>query len=91
MIVITHTNHCSNWIKAVNLKFKGKPFQCEMYQFLNVINIVQFELAHYQKDAPNQLQLNHLWLQICLCLVDVKSKTRTRLQCGRTFVISVQF
>jgi hypothetical protein len=45
MIVITHTNHCNNWIKAVNLKFKGKPFQCEMHQFSSVINIVQFELV----------------------------------------------
>jgi hypothetical protein len=31
MIVLTHTNHCNNCIKAVKLKFKGKPFQHEMH------------------------------------------------------------
>jgi hypothetical protein len=43
---------------------------------------VQFELVQYQKDAPHQPQPNHLWLHICLCLVDVKSKLKTCLQCG---------
>jgi hypothetical protein len=40
MIVITHTNHCNNCIKAVKLKFKGKPFQHKMHQFSNLTNIV---------------------------------------------------
>jgi hypothetical protein len=43
-----------------------------MHQFSSVTNIVQFELVHYQKDAPVQPQRNHLWLQTCICLVDVK-------------------
>jgi hypothetical protein len=44
----------------------------ETHQFSNLTNIVQFELlVHYQQDAPNQPQPNHLWLQICLCLVEL--------------------
>ncbi len=31
MILITHTNHCNNCIKAVNLKFRGKPLQHETH------------------------------------------------------------
>jgi hypothetical protein len=60
MIVITHTNHSNNCIKAVKLKFKGKPFQHEAHQFSNLTNIAPFEIVHYQKDAPNQPQRNHL-------------------------------
>jgi hypothetical protein len=54
LIDISHTNHCNNCIKAVKLKFKGKPFQHKTHQFSNLTNIVQFKLVHYQKDAPNQ-------------------------------------
>ena len=60
MIVITHTNHRNNCIKAVKLKFKGTQFSPKTHQLSNVTNIVQFELVHHQKDAPNQPQRNHL-------------------------------
>ncbi len=58
MIVFSHTNHCNNCIKAVKLKFKGTQFEPETHQFSNVNNIVQCEIVHYQKDAPNQPQHN---------------------------------
>ena len=53
MIVLTHRNHCNNYIKAVKLKLKGTQFQHEMHSFFNLTHIVQFKLVHYQKDAPN--------------------------------------
>ena len=60
MIVITHTNHRNNCIKAVKLKFKGTQFLPKTHQLSNLTNIVQFELVHHQKDAPNQPHCNHL-------------------------------
>jgi hypothetical protein len=60
MIDIRHTNHRNNCIKAVKLKYKGKPFQHKAHKFCNLTNIVQFERVHYQKDAPNQPQPSNL-------------------------------
>ena len=44
----------------MKLKFKGEQFQHEMHQHYNLNYKVQFGIVHHQKNAPNQLQPNHL-------------------------------
>ena len=60
MIVITHTNHRNNCIKAMKLKFKGMQYNGQTHQHYKHTNMVRFEIVLHQKDAPNQLQPNHL-------------------------------